>query len=361
MKQRKCTICGQLENEYTYFCTECGAKTNEYSGGNISNQNTITLNSNNLNTIIGTKEANDKSDAKSEAVEQYIESQNNVVDNPITEIAVNQTNNCASSVNKAAQAQADSALKISIRIDKKWLYMSAAGVILLLVVIVCLAIPKKKEDMQVGDYSSNTENGNVQNINENYYENNSDFEKGNYDISEKREVKDIPQEEQYVEEEGKDIYKYYDETGIHEYELVVADISWSEAYAQCLQCGGHLVRINSDDEYVAILQQIRQEDKENIKFWIGGSRRDDEYNYYWIYGDDYSIGNVSINNNSSYENYWLEGEPTFFDETTEAIENRMNMFYMKSIDRWVFNDVPDDILSVASFYAGTVGYICEYE
>ena len=39
----------------------------------------------------------------------------------------------------------------------------------------------------------------------------------------------------------------------------------------------------------------------------------------------------------------------------------MNMFYMKKTDKWVWNDAPDDVLEVASFYSGTIGYICEYE
>lgn len=31
--QRKCTACGHIENESTYFCTVCGAKTEEYDNG----------------------------------------------------------------------------------------------------------------------------------------------------------------------------------------------------------------------------------------------------------------------------------------------------------------------------------------
>lgn len=154
--------------------------------------------------------------------------------------------------------------------------------------------------------------------------------------------------------------------GIHTYELVVSDVTWTEAYEQCLRMEGHLVRINSDDEYKAILNQIYSEGKENIKFWIGGCR-DENGNYCWVYNDkyddryDYIMGDVILNSDPVYQNYWLEGEPSFYDDATETEENCMNMFYLKSLERWVWNDVPDDVLAVASFYSGSMGFICEYE
>lgn len=39
----------------------------------------------------------------------------------------------------------------------------------------------------------------------------------------------------------------------------------------------------------------------------------------------------------------------------------MNMFHMRSEDRWVWNDAPDDLIAAVNTYSGTVGYICEYE
>lgn len=52
--QRKCTACGHIENESTYFCTVCGAKTEEYDNGfveiikpEIEQQNYITEPENN--------------------------------------------------------------------------------------------------------------------------------------------------------------------------------------------------------------------------------------------------------------------------------------------------------------------------
>lgn len=33
--QRKCTACGHVESEFTFFCTECGGKTEEYSDSSL--------------------------------------------------------------------------------------------------------------------------------------------------------------------------------------------------------------------------------------------------------------------------------------------------------------------------------------
>lgn len=149
------------------------------------------------------------------------------------------------------------------------------------------------------------------------------------------------------------------EEGINSYELIVADVTWSQAYYDCMDRGGHLVRITTDAEYQAILQQIASEGKENIIFWLGGARNDDS-GYYWIYDDGY-FGSEVLNEDAKYASYWLDGEPSFHDDAAGVDETRMNMFRLSSSGQWVWNDVPDDILSVASFYSGKIGYICEYE
>ena len=164
-----------------------------------------------------------------------------------------------------------------------------------------------------------------------------------------------PEEEAPAEEPEEVI-----EEGIHTYELIVSDVTWTQAYEDCIARGGHLVRINSEEEYQAILQQISQEDKNNIKFWLGGRRNADSHEYRWAY-EDRTYGDEVLNGDDKYASYWLSGEPSYEDEAVGSQEMYMNMFYMKKEDRWVWNDVPDDLIAVVNTYAGTVGYICEYE
>lgn len=168
-------------------------------------------------------------------------------------------------------------------------------------------------------------------------------------------------EEMPETEEPESIYHEEEGNAIHTYELIVEDVTWTEAYYICIARGGHLVRINSDEEYQAILQQIEEEEKGNIKFWLGGARSaEDVYDYRWVY-EDGAYGSEILNEDEPFQTYWLDGEPSFYDESISQDEMYMNMFYVSKEGRWVWNDVPDDLIAVAEFYSGTVGFICEYE
>ncbi|MDE5907194.1 MAG: zinc-ribbon domain-containing protein [Lachnospiraceae bacterium] len=194
----------------------------------------------------------------------------------------------------------------------------------------------------------------------------SGSEKGEKEDNDTQQKETAPETEAMPEaEEGtKDtepVYNEEDDGKVNTYELIVADVTWTDAYNYCLVRGGHLVRINSEEEYQAILQQIEEEDKGNVKFWLGGKRStDDAYEYRWIY-EDGTYGSAVLNRDEPYASYWLTGEPSFYDATISQDEMYMNMFYVSKEGRWVWNDVPDDLIAIAEFYSGTVGYICEYE
>lgn len=182
-------------------------------------------------------------------------------------------------------------------------------------------------------------------------------------IGEKETVaaEEVPEAEEAPEAEEEPFYYDTDESGIHTYELIVDDVTWTEAYLACLARGGHLVRINSEEEYQAIVQQIGEEEKGKIMFWLGGTRSAaDVYEYRWIY-EDGTYGSEILNEDEPYSHYWLDGEPSFYDESILQDEMYMNMFYVSKEQRWVWNDVPDDLIAIAEFYSGMIGYICEYE
>ena len=87
------------------------------------------------------------------------------------------------------------------------------------------------------------------------------------DKSAKDEAK-APADEEEDEEEK------YDPTegGIHRYEFIIADVTWSQAFADCKSRGGYLVRIISEQEYLFILKQLDAGSYQKIQFFIGGRR-----------------------------------------------------------------------------------------
>lgn len=143
----------------------------------------------------------------------------------------------------------------------------------------------------------------------------------------------------------------------HEYRIVVKDVTWTEAYEEAGNVpGGYLVNINSLDEWNTIQQLIEAEGKQEYIFWLGAMRSGNSQDYYWVNKDGYFVDG-SINGNSN----WLSGEPSFYDEEVDMEERYVDMFYRSSENRWVWNDTPDDIISLVSYYSGKVAYIVEIE
>lgn len=143
----------------------------------------------------------------------------------------------------------------------------------------------------------------------------------------------------------------------HTYQIVVADVTWTEAYSQARNVeNGYLVNINSQEEWELVMQLIQEQGYEDKIFWIGAMRKGTSYEYYWVDGDGESVGG-SLNESS----HWLTGEPTYYDADNGLDERYVEMFYSSSLNQWVWNDTPDDLLSVVPYYSGKIAYIIEIE
>lgn len=142
----------------------------------------------------------------------------------------------------------------------------------------------------------------------------------------------------------------------HVYEFICEDITWEEASQKCKNKGGYLVNINSDAEWNYILGEISKLGYDNRKFYIGGKRDSSSNDYYWINQSGQKIGS-SINN----EKYWLEGEPTFRDDTLGVDEKYMMMYFYDRGSTWNWVDVMNNVPGEVDAYRGKIAYICEKE
>ena len=96
-------------------------------------------------------------------------------------------------------------------------------------------------------------------------------------------------------------------------------------------------------------KQIKEEGKEKIQFFLGARRNSGEKEYYWVDEDNEFTGDRLDNNDEQWcKDVWLKGEPSYYDSSVKKDEDRLNIFYYSQEDKWVFNDVPNDILDAVS-------------
>lgn len=166
-------------------------------------------------------------------------------------------------------------------------------------------------------------------------------------------------EENGKEEEGEAEATESEEVLIHRYDYIVEDCTWTEAAERCRERGGYLATIESREEFDFIINELNGNALGEILFYLGSSR-DAENNYYWRNADGAYEGTPLNGSGDNWCNsYWMQGEPSFYDGEIE--ENVLALFYFKNEARWVFNDVPENILEHLPYYSGKIGYICEYE
>ncbi len=152
-----------------------------------------------------------------------------------------------------------------------------------------------------------------------------------------------------------------DDTAIHDYEVIVADVTWEEAFQDCIRRGGYLCRINSEEESEKVKALLDAKDFKGVAY-LGGLRNADSKEYHWVDTDKEPFDEVL--NSGELSAYWLPGEPSFGDNVNgeEITESYMSILYPASLKTWVWNDVTNDVLSLSeSYYRGRLAYICEFE
>lgn len=145
----------------------------------------------------------------------------------------------------------------------------------------------------------------------------------------------------------------------HRYELIIEDCTWEEARQRCIERGGYLARIETAEEFDALIQMIEANGMQDKMFMIGARRDEGGSLYYWADDQNQLSGNALNDPSSPLYSRWMSGEPSFGDQGNP--ECYVDIFYFKDESRWVMNDVMNDIVGAVPSYSGRVGYICEYE
>lgn len=145
----------------------------------------------------------------------------------------------------------------------------------------------------------------------------------------------------------------------HVYFLVKSDCTWTEALDRADNAGGYLVNIDGWTEYSTILHKIIDAGMSDIRFRIGASRSLDSRDYHWVDGENVPHG-AKINDPSYWSwSRWITGGPSFYANGCD--EDVLEIMYYEKENRWVWNDVPDDIVGSSSWFSGRVGYIVEFD
>lgn len=184
-------------------------------------------------------------------------------------------------------------------------------------------------------------------------------QEGSDDIAESGQVDDIESNTEITSDEAASAY--IDDSVIHRYEVITADVTWEEAFQECINRGGYLCRINSNEEN-EVIKSLLNENNVRWIVYLGGLRDSDSQDYHWIDENKQPFNDVI--NADNYLQYWYSGEPSYIGNVNDEVvqECYMSIIYVSSLENWVWNDVNNDVLALApNYYAGRLSYICEYE
>ena len=120
--------------------------------------------------------------------------------------------------------------------------------------------------------------------------------------------------------------------------VILADVSWTEAKALCEAEGGHLAVLGDEEDLAAAVERAKAAGAQFV--WLGGYRE----NGVWYSVTGEQLGYVS----------WDAGKPAGADY--------LMLWYRAAAGAWSCTDQIDDPLSVLpAAYGGRIGYICAYD
>lgn len=153
-----------------------------------------------------------------------------------------------------------------------------------------------------------------------------------------------------------------DETGKYlKYEIIIDDVSWKDAFKDCVERGGHLLIINDMKEYDTISKFVFDKKADGNLFLLGGMREKKADKYYWVDSTKTPIEDNALNEEKAWcETLWAVGEPSFHDNHDND-ECYMMTYYSQTEKRWLWCDVINDYTGMAPQDKGRLAYICEYE
>ena len=236
--------------------------------------------------------------------------------------------------------------KIETKNGQKTIIIIGLSVVLVVLIGISIyiftlkKIPASNEASGVLDYDSQNETeDNIENLEETGVDND--------DVSETTEI--------FAEE----IHEKVDNNNLHTYEVITGDVTWQEAYDDAIARGGYLARINTYNEYKAIVDLIGT-DYGKYHLYVGSNRHEGDKEYYWVDTDGTYFYTLINESSSWYDSIWYDNEPSFSDGDLDIVENTLSLF--KVSGKWWLNDTTDDFnANYGNQYSGLIGYIVEYE
>lgn len=135
-------------------------------------------------------------------------------------------------------------------------------------------------------------------------------------------------------------------TPAQRFELVMANVSWTQAKALAEQRGGHLAAVRSAEDLNEVVAMAERAGAQFV--WLGAFRGDDG-NWYYVTGEPMSYA------------LWDTGEPSARDADGTR-EDYLLLWYRPAVGYWSYNDTRNDpVTRLPATYWGKISYLVEYD